>query len=88
MIHLAPAEYVIYAFGGVRKTARILGRQPGAICKWRTRDSERTEKGSVPGYLHKRIVEKAKDLGYDITYQDLAEGREVPEDLYMEQAHA
>jgi hypothetical protein len=42
-----PARCVIEAFGGVRKTARILGVDLGAVSRWQKR-------GLVPNSLQKK----------------------------------
>jgi hypothetical protein len=66
--HLNPVEYVIFAFKGVRATARYLGKDPAAISKWR-------KLGTVPVRAQIPILDKAKELGLDITPADLIYGR-------------
>lgn len=69
---LKPAEYVIKEFGGVRATARVIGYTPEAISKWRYQG-----RGRVPSGVQELILDKAVEMGRDITARDLIKGREV-----------
>jgi hypothetical protein len=71
-MELSPAEYVVLVFKGVRATARVVGRTPSSISKWRT-----TGNGSVPSSLQKKILDKAAEYSLDITPSDLIFGRHV-----------
>ena len=80
--HLSPLEYVIRAFGGVRATARaVLGDEERAnmVSQWRRREKlrKRSTGGQVPAYLHATILIKAREMGKDITAEDLIFGRSV-----------
>lgn len=72
---LSPAEYVIRTIGGVRKTARAIGRTPSTISAWR---SKKGTSGEVPRGAYKNILAHARAKGLDITAADLIIGRVVP----------
>ncbi len=72
---LNPAEYVIRTIGGVRKTARAIGRTPSTISSWR---KERGTNGNIPRSAQKPILAFAKQKGLDITASDLIIGRRIP----------
>ena len=63
------AELVISLFGGVRKLARAIGRDPAAISRWKKR-------GVVPTSMQWIILELAWERGLDLTERDLIFGRE------------
>lgn len=65
-----PAKYVIYMFGGVRKTARALHRDPTGVSRW-----QRT--GNVPVLAQRKILDIAGKSGLDITPIDLIFGRKI-----------
>jgi DNA-binding transcriptional regulator YdaS (Cro superfamily) len=67
-----PASVVIDTFGGVRKTARLLGLSPGAVSRWQTRDG-----GAVPGKHHVALLLAAKSARLKLTPNDLVLGREI-----------
>ena len=71
-MELSPGKYVIFFFQGVRKAARILGRDPSAISKWGKR-------GCVPFTAQVEILTQAKSQGWDITGEDLILGRRIDE---------
>lgn len=83
-LQLTPAEYVIFAFGGVRKTAKIVGCTPGTVSKWQTKTRWRPN-GEVPLEHMRVILQKAQEIGKDITETDLIWGREVPNYYLNEQ---
>lgn len=77
-VHLSPAEYVIRQFKGVRATARAIGRSPSSVSKWRCPKGEKRGcDGQVPGTVQRVILEKARELGLDITPSDLINGRVI-----------
>lgn len=76
-MHLSPAEYVIHVFGGVRATARALNRTPPTISKWHKQN------GHVPTSIQKLILDKASELGLDITPDDLIYGRSLSKQEIM-----
>ena len=71
---LSPAEYVIKKIGGVRKTARAIGRTPSTVSAWR---SKKGTGGEVPRGAQKDILAYAKMKHLDITAHDLIVGRVV-----------
>lgn len=77
MRHLNPAQYVIKIFGGVKATARAVGRTPGAIIFWKHPKSKGGRGGNVPTIAQRIILKIALRDGLDITPQDLAYGRTV-----------
>ena len=75
-MHLNPAQYVIQMFGGVRATARAIGRVPGAVINWKRAKSRGGNGGEIPGPSQRLILIFAKKKGMDITPNDLAYGRD------------
>lgn len=73
--HLTPAEVVIRAFGGVNKTARAIGRNGGAVCRWRKPKEERGTNGRIPSEAQGLILQAARRLKIKITAEDLIHGR-------------
>ena len=65
---ISPAEHVILVFGGVRKTARAVGRTPGSVSKW-------LKSGVVPVRSQLVILRIAKRRKLDIFASDLIIGR-------------
>lgn len=71
MNKMKPAEYIIYAFGGVRATARAIGRSPGAVSLWQKNNF------LIPNSAQQAVLNSAKELGIDITPKDIIYGRYV-----------
>lgn len=65
---ISPPEVVIREFGGVRKLARLLGKNPSGISRWKRRKR-------VPTACQRRILELARERGVNITAEDLIMGR-------------
>lgn len=87
-MQLTPAEYVISVFKGVRATARAIGRSPSSVCKWR-RDKDRAgTDGQIPRCAQVALLLKAREMGLDLTAEDLIFGRAVgaPSEVVHEQA--
>jgi hypothetical protein len=74
-MRLSPAEYVIRTIGGVRKTARAIGRVPSAVSAWR---SKAGTGGEIPRGAQKDILKFARLKRLPITAEDLLLGRDVP----------
>lgn len=74
---LSPAEVVIRAFGGVRATAKAIGRNPGSVCRWRQSKDRGGSNGNVPRGAKKPILDAAKAQNLDINAHDLIYGREL-----------
>lgn len=70
MIHLTPAECVIRAFGGVRKTAKGLSRMPGAVIYWKRR-------GLVPNAVQVVVLSLANKGIIKITADELIKGKDI-----------
>lgn len=70
-MHLNPTQYVVKCFGGVRKTAKAIGRSPAAICQWNNRG------GSIPSAAQLLIIKAAKKRKIKITPDDLILGRKI-----------
>ncbi len=68
--HTTPVELAIDMFGGVRKLARALGRDPPAVSRWQ-------KSGVVPTSVQRRLLELAWERGINITAHDIVFGREV-----------
>ena len=68
--HTTPVELAIDMFGGVRKLARALGRDPAAVSRWQ-------KSGVVPTSVQRRLLELAWERGIDISAHDIVVGREV-----------
>ena len=69
-MHLSPAEYVIHVFGGVRATARALGKCPSNVSKWQKR-------GYVPSKNIAKIMKVATEMKLDLEPRDLVYGRDL-----------
>lgn len=74
---LNPAEYVIYIFGGVRKTARICGRHYSSVSKWQNYVDSEGQVGNIPTPVKPILLKEAKKLGLDLTAEDLIYGRRI-----------
>lgn len=68
--HISPVDLAIDAFGGVRKLARAIGRDPAAVSRWR-------RSGVVPTSVQKKILELAWERGIDISAHEIIFGREI-----------
>lgn len=66
---ISPAKLVIEAFGGVRATARILGKSPSSISRWQNGD------GLIPAQAQAQIMKLARENGLDLTSDALIDGR-------------
>ena len=69
-IHITPVELAIDLFGGVRKLARIVGRDPAAVSRWK-------KSGVVPTSIQRKLLEIASERGITITAHDIIFGREI-----------
>jgi len=65
---MKPAEWMIQQFGGVRATARAVGRNQAAVSRWKKR-------GTVPVDVQPIVLRLAKQHDLDITAEDLILGR-------------
>ena len=74
---LSPAEFVIRTFGGVRRTARLVGRSAPSVSKWRAPKHKRGTGGMVPMGVMQTILKIARVRQIDIDASDLINGRFV-----------
>jgi hypothetical protein len=65
---ITPVEIAIAEFGGVRKLARALNRDPAAVSRWK-------KQGTVPTTVQKMLLTTAWDLGIKISAHDIIFGR-------------
>ena len=65
-----PLQVVIEEFGGVRALGRAISKDPSAISKWGRRH------GCIPATEQKKVLQRAWDLGYQISAHDLIFGKE------------
>jgi hypothetical protein len=63
-----PVDLAINLFGGVRKLARVINRDPAAVSRWR-------KSGIVPTSVQRRILESAWERGIEISAHDMIFGR-------------
>lgn len=68
--HITPVELVISMFGGVRKLAKCIGRDPAAVSRWR-------KNGLVPTQVQRKVLEAAIAREINITAHDIVYGREI-----------
>jgi hypothetical protein len=76
-VHLTPAEYIIKVFGGVRKTARAIGRSPSSVVRWKSPAHVGGTGGDIPDAAKRRILLVAKEQKIDINLEDLFYGRTI-----------
>lgn len=78
-MHLSPAEIAIRAFGTPMNLARAVGASPAAPFRWKADrgPNGRGQAGDIPVPQIRRILEVARDRGYDLTERDLIYGRDV-----------
>lgn len=68
-----PAEKVIAAFGGVRATARTVGRNPSQVSRWRQTRALGGLGGRVPAGVMPAILAAIRSGKVDLTAEDLIE---------------
>jgi hypothetical protein len=76
-MHLNPAQYVVKVFGGVRKTAREIGRSPSSVSKWNKPVAAKGLGGEIPRLSQRAVLHVAKIKKLDITAEDIIFGRDV-----------
>jgi hypothetical protein len=80
LTRIPPANYAIQVFGSKTLLARAIKWNRSAIHHW----SMPIESGGAGGYIPRKamvqILEKARELGLDLTGDDLILGREVKSD--------
>lgn len=71
---MRPADIVIARFGGVRPLARLLGKDPSTIHRWRMPAAKGGLDGRVPSMVQSRLLELAAAHEVDLTAEDLVTG--------------
>lgn len=72
---LNPVQYVIHVFGGVRATARAIGRSPSAISQWANKRERKA--GRIPVSAQGKILEVASARRLKITPRNIICGGRV-----------
>lgn len=65
-----PAKYVFEILGSIRETARVVGKNPGTVCRW-----GQSKEGRIPSECMGLLLKHAKKQRLDITAEDLILGR-------------
>lgn len=78
---MTPADIVIARFDGVRPLARLLGKDPSTIHRWKMPASKGGLDGRVPSQVQLRLLELAQERGVALTAAELINGDQplVPE---------
>lgn len=66
--HLTPVQLAIQGFGGVRRLAKAIDRDPAAVSRWQ-------RSGIVPSAAQKQLLEIAWERGIQLTAHDIIFGR-------------
>ena len=68
--HMTPVQLAIQGFGGVRRLAKVIDRDPAAVSRWQ-------RSGIVPSAAQKQLLEIAWERGIQLTAHDIIFGREA-----------
>lgn len=71
---MTPADIVISRFEGVRPLARLLGKDPSTIHRWRMPAAKGGLDGRVPSAVQVRLLDLAKERGVALTADELITG--------------
>lgn len=74
---MTPADIVISRFEGARALARLLGRDPSSVHRWRMPASKGGLDGRVPSALQLPLLELAQQRGIALTAEELISGKPV-----------
>jgi transposase-like protein len=74
---MRPADIVIFRFGGVRALARLLGKDPSTIHRWRMPADKGGLAGRVPSMSQARLLELAQEHGIALTADELIAGDRI-----------
>lgn len=72
--YLEPAKSVIALLGGVTKTAKVVCRNPGTVCKWRWAKTRGGTDGQIPSEVMPLIVKEARVLNRQIRLASILMG--------------
>ena len=67
---LTPVQLAINEFGGLRKLARSINRDPAAISRWKSTH------GNIPSSIQRKLLTAAWDRGIQLSAHELIFGRE------------
>lgn len=71
---MSPAELVIERFDGVCALARLLGKNPSTISRWKTPREDGGTGGLVPSQSQPILLALAKELGVQLSPTELLTG--------------
>jgi transposase-like protein len=71
---MKPADIVISRFGGVRPLARLLGKDPSTIHRWKQPADKGGLDGRVPSSAQTKLLELAREKGVTLTPAELVLG--------------
>ena len=71
---MTPADIVIARFEGVRPLARLLGKDPSTIHRWKMPASKGGLDGRVPSSVQVRLLDLAREGGIALTAEELING--------------
>ena len=71
---MRPADIVISRFNGVRALARLLGKDPSTIHRWRMPAVKGGLDGRVPSAAQAKLMELARLQGVQLTADELISG--------------
>lgn len=71
---MTPADIVISRFNGARELARLLGKDPSTIHRWRMPAEKGGLAGRVPSAAQVKLLGLARERGIDLTAEDLIHG--------------
>lgn len=71
---MTPADIVISRFDGVRPLARLLGKDPSTIHRWRMPASKGGLEGRVPSAVQSKLMDLARERGIALTADELIIG--------------
>jgi hypothetical protein len=74
----SPADIVISRFGGVRPLARLLGKDPSTIHRWKQPADRGGLDGRVPSAVQVRLRDLARERGVELSPADLVLGSGAP----------
>lgn len=66
-----PAARVIASFGGVRATARVIGRSSSTVSRWQKPRDQGGTGGRVPSSAQGVLLAYARENGLDLSAEDL-----------------
>lgn len=67
---MTPVQLAIQSFGGVRRLAKAIDRDPAAVSRWQ-------RSGIVPSAAQRKLLETAWERGIELTAHDIIFGRKA-----------